>query len=101
MLALVVPLAAIGATGPGPVEWISKGLAYIPFVNPIRMPQNARLLMFFPLALCVAAVYRATRARSARELPRPTLITFFHIVVGMAAIAVAFLLVHEAVRAWA
>jgi hypothetical protein len=65
------------------------------FVRPLDLPYAARLWMFFPLVLCIAAVYRATRARSATELLRPTLITFMNIVVGMCLIALAAYLVHQ------
>jgi len=68
------------------------------FVHPLELPSGARLWMLLPLVACVATVYRATRARSARELPRATIITFIQIVVGMVAIAAAFYLVHLAAR---
>ena len=58
-------------------------LAWIPFVHPLQLPAGARLWMFLPLAACLAVVYRATRARTARELPRATLKTFLTIVIGM------------------
>lgn len=64
-------------------------------MHPVPLPAGARLWMFLPLALCVSLVYRATRARSAAELPLPTLITFLQIVVGMCLIAVAAYAVHE------
>jgi hypothetical protein len=70
------------------------------FVNPFKLPAGARLWMFLPLALCIAVVYRGTRARTARELPRATLITFINIVVGMILIALAAYLVHAVVLRW-
>ena len=72
-------------------------LSWIPFLHPIRLPAGSRLWMLLPLVLCIAAVYRATRARSLRRMPRATLITSVNITVGMVAIAVAFYLVHHAV----
>ncbi len=54
--------------------------------------------MMLPLVACVALVYRATRARGVRDMPRATVVTFINTVVGMALIAVAFYLVHLAVR---
>ncbi|MGD8451247.1 MAG: hypothetical protein PVJ57_05460 [Phycisphaerae bacterium] len=71
-------------------------LAWIPFVHPLKLPPGARLWMVLPLVLCVAVVYRATRARSVRDLPKATVWTFVNIIVGMVAIAVAFYLVHHA-----
>jgi hypothetical protein len=68
------------------------------FVHPLNLPYGARLWMMLPLVACVALVYRATRARHARELPRATLMTFTYTVVGMALIAAAFYAVHVAVR---
>ncbi|MBN2447633.1 MAG: hypothetical protein JXO22_12945 [Phycisphaerae bacterium] len=73
--------------------------AYIPFLHAWPWPVSplAHLLLFLPLAFCIALVYRATRARSASELPRATLITFVNIVVGMSLIALAFFVVYEVV----
>jgi len=67
------------------------------FVEPLKLPTGARLWMFLPLALCVATVYRATRARSPRELPVATVLTLVQITVIMALIAVGFLLLHLAI----
>jgi hypothetical protein len=72
-------------------------LAWIPFIHPLPLPDGARLWMFLPLAACVAVVYRATRARTARELPRATVRTFINIVVGMCLIAIAAYVIHEGV----
>lgn len=72
-------------------------LAWIPFVHPLPLPDGARLWMFLPLAACVAVVYRTTRARTARELPKATLRTFINIVVGMCLIAAVAYLIHQAV----
>ena len=71
--------------------------AWIPFVNPIALPASVRLWMFLPLALCIAVVYRATRARTPRDLIRPTLITFVQIVLGMTLIAIGFFVLHRLV----
>jgi hypothetical protein len=71
------------------------------FIQPIRLPDGWRLFMLLPLAACVALVYRASRARTVRELPRPTIITFFNIVIGMFLIALAFYLVHMLVLKFA
>lgn len=72
-------------------------LAWVPFVHPLKLPDGARLWMFLPLAACVAVVYRATRAHTARDLPRATLKTFLNIVVGMCLIAIAAYAIHEGV----
>lgn len=64
------------------------------FINPLHLPSRAFLWTLLPLVACVATVYRATRARDARDLPRATLITFVNIVVGMALIAAAFYALH-------
>jgi len=72
-------------------------LAWLPFVHPLKLPPGTRLWMFLPLAACIAVVYRATRARQARELPRAAVRTFVHIVVGMCALAVAAYVLYEAV----
>lgn len=76
--------------------WHPAILAFL-FIHPLKLPPGGRLWMLLPLTLCIAAVYRATRARRARELPWATLVTFVQIVVGMALIAVAFYAVHQAV----
>ena len=68
------------------------------FIHPASLPARGHLWMLLPLVACVATVYRATRARSPRDLPRATVLTFVNIVVGMAAIAVAFYLVHLGVK---
>lgn len=81
-------LAAGGAT-PG-----ADLLAWAPFVNPITLPTSARLWMFPPLALFIAMVYRASRARSTDGMLRGTLITFANIVVGMWLIAIGVYVVH-------
>lgn len=70
------------------------------FVHPIELPYSLRLWMFFPLALMIATVYRATRAHSPRELLVPTIVTFLQIVAGMFAIAIGFWLVHQLVLQW-
>jgi len=72
-------------------------LAWIPFVHPLQLPAGARLWMFLPLAACIAVVYRATRSRTARELPQATLRTFVTIVLGMCLIAVAAYVIHAVV----
>lgn len=72
-------------------------LAWIPFVYPLKLPPGSRLWMFLPLAACVAVVYRATRARTARELPWATVKTFLNIVIGMCLIAIAAYVIHAAV----
>jgi hypothetical protein len=64
------------------------------FINPVHLPSGAFLWMLLPLVACVATVYRATRVRTARELPRTTLFTFASIVAGMVLIAAAFYAVH-------
>jgi 4-hydroxybenzoate polyprenyltransferase len=68
------------------------------FLNPLKLPAGARLWMLLPLVACVALVYRVTRARDVRRMPRATVITFVNIVVGMALIALAFYLVHMGVK---
>ena len=70
------------------------------FIHPLKLPPGGRLWMFLPLALCIAAVYRATRARTPAELPFATLMTFVNIVLGMCLIAFGFYVVHEAVLRW-
>lgn len=73
------------------------GLVATLFIQPIELPPWMRLWMFLPLAACIALVYRATRVRSPEELPRATLVTFLHIVIGMVALAVAAYVLHEIV----
>lgn len=75
-------------------------LGWIPFLHPVKIPTGARLWMVLPLVLCVAAVYRATRVRTVRQMPKATLVTFVNIIIGMVAIAVAFYVVHQAVLHW-
>jgi hypothetical protein len=72
-------------------------MAWAPFINPIRISVTTRLLMYFPLAICVALVYRGTRSRSVSELPWPTVRVFFSIVIGMTLIAIAAYVIHELV----
>jgi hypothetical protein len=64
------------------------------FLHPVDLPNSARLWMLLPLVACVATVYRATRARTVAEMPAATVISFVQIIVGMAAIALAFYLAH-------
>ncbi len=68
------------------------------FIHPIELPAGWRLPLLVPLAVCIAAVYRATRSRSARELPFATAITTLNIVFGMFLIAVGFYVLHEVVK---
>ncbi len=68
------------------------------FVNPVLLPDGARLWMLLPLVACVATVYRATRVRTTADMPKATVYTFVNIVVGMGAIAAAFYGVHLVVR---
>jgi uncharacterized membrane protein YbjE (DUF340 family) len=75
---------------------LSQSALGLLFLHPLKLPVGARLWMLLPLVLCVALVYRATRARDAQQLFKPTLLTFVNIIVGMAAIAVAFYFVHHA-----
>lgn len=76
-------------------------IAWIPFLHPIAMPTSARILMFFPLAVAVAAVYRATRAEKASDLPKATVKTFVNICLGMWLIAIAAYVIHMGViRIW-
>lgn len=78
------------------------GLLGMLFVTPLTLPTALKLWMFLPLALCVALVYRATRARTPGDLPRATLITFLSIVAGMVAIAAGAYVLHlVAIRFWA
>lgn len=70
------------------------------FVNPLNVPDALRLWMFLPLALCVAVVYRATRARTAAELPVKTAVTFAGIVFGMVALALGAYVVSETFIHW-
>ncbi len=67
------------------------------FITPLKLPFG-RLWMFLPLALSIAVVYRATRARDPRRMIRSTAITFANIVVGMCLIAIAFYIVYEIVK---
>ena len=69
-------------------------LAWLPLLHPIELPTSARLWMFPPLALCIALVYRATRARSEDQLLRGSFVTFVNIVVGMWLIAIGAYAVH-------
>ena len=71
--------------------------AWIPFIHPLSLPSGARLWMFLPLAACVAIVYRATRVRDAREMPKAAFRTFINIIIGMCLIAVAAYVIHECV----
>ena len=72
---------------------------WIPGLHAWPWPMSARthLLLFLPLVLCIALVYRATRARRARDLLWPTLVAFLNITLGMVAIAVGFYVVYEIV----
>lgn len=68
------------------------------FLHPLPFPAGARFWMLLPLVACVAVVYRATRVRAAREMPRATVTSFLSIVVGMSAIAGAFYGAHLLAR---
>jgi phosphatidylserine synthase len=86
-LLLAVTHAAVG---------IHTALAVL-FIHPIKLPPGTRIWMLFPLVFCVAAVYRASRARSPAEIVGPTIRTFLGILLGMFAIAVGLLIAHEIV----
>lgn len=73
---------------------------WIPLLHPIAMPTSSRVWMFFPLAACVAIVYRATRARDVGEMPFLTIRTFVNIIIGMWLIALAAYAAHAAVLRW-
>ena len=77
------------------IDW----LAWMPLLHPIELPTSARLWMFPPLALCIAVVYRATRARSDESLMRGSMITFVNIVIGMWLIAIGAYAIH-AIALW-
>lgn len=64
------------------------------FIHPIKLPPGARLWMVLPLVLSIAIIYRATRARRASEMPWPTLVNFFTIVLSMCLIAAGFYALH-------
>ncbi len=64
------------------------------FIHPLKLPAGARLWMFLPLALSIAVIYRATRARHASEMPWPTLVNFITIVLSMCLIAAGFYALH-------
>lgn len=66
------------------------------FITPITLPATWRFWMLFPLVACVSLVYRASRARRVGELPWPTVVTFFQIILGMGLIAAAFYAAHWA-----
>lgn len=72
---------------------VPLGLGWL-FVHPLSLPPGARFWMMLPLVACVALVYRATRARTVRDLPKSTGLTFISIIAGMAAIAAGFYIVH-------
>lgn len=74
---------------------MTTGLLAMLFIHPLHLPPHGRLWMFLPLALCIAVVYRATRAQTPREMIRPTVVTFFNIVIGMVLIAVGVYALHE------
>ena len=76
----------------------SHELLALLFINPLHLPSGTRLWMMLPLVACVATVYRATRVRHVREMPRATIFNFVSIVLGMTAIAVAFYLAHLVAR---
>lgn len=70
------------------------------FVHPLKLPAGSRLWTFLPLALCIAAVYRATRAQTPAELPKATIISFVMITLAMSGIALGFYLLHQVVIAY-
>ena len=80
--------------------WCASGTLAALFLHPLDLPAGARLWMFLPLAVCIAAVYRGTRAHTVRELPRATAITLLHIVAGMVVIALVAYAVHAAALRW-
>ncbi|QOJ15007.1 MAG: hypothetical protein HRU75_10270 [Planctomycetia bacterium] len=81
------------------IGWLSAAnlVAWAPFVNPLKLPPGTRLWLVLPLLLCVAIVYRVTRAQSAAGLVRPTLTTFLNILIGMVLIAAGAYAAHELV----
>ncbi len=83
----------------GLVSWFAATLGWL-FMHPMQLPGRMHLWMLLPLVVCVAVVYRATRARRPAEMPRPTAITFVNITVGMFLIAGASYAVHMFVKAY-
>lgn len=75
-------------------------LAWIPFITPLGLPSSSRLWMFPPLAMCIAVVYRATRARTSDKLLRGSIITFVNITIGMVLIGVGAYALHGLVLWW-
>lgn len=65
--------------------------AWIPILEawPWAFTPGARLLSFFPLVLCIAIVYRATRIRRIEEMPKGVAITFLNMVFFMGGLTVA------------
>lgn len=82
-----------------PVDWVDAlpMLGWTPFLHPIALPPGVRLWFLPPLLICVALVYRATRARTPRDVLRATPRTFVTILLGMAAIALGAFGIHLAV----
>ncbi|MCA9244756.1 MAG: hypothetical protein KDA32_12410 [Phycisphaerales bacterium] len=70
------------------------------FWQPIELPLRMRLVMFLPLALCIAAVYRATRSKRVEDLPKSTALAFMNITLGMGALAVGAYCLYELVLWW-
>jgi hypothetical protein len=70
---------------------------YIPILHAFPWPVTSvtRLVMFFPLVLAVAIVYRTTRIQRVEDLPKGAAITFVNIVVGMFAIALGLWLAFQ------
>jgi hypothetical protein len=71
-------------------------LMWIPIWHawPWSFSPGARLLSFFPLVLCIAIVYRATRVRHVEELPKGVVITFLNMVLFMGGITVGLYLLY-------
>ena len=70
------------------------------FVHPLKLPPGGRLFLFFPLALCIAIVYRVTRAERVGDLPWPSFKNFLGIVLARWALALAFFAAHQLAIRW-
>lgn len=64
-------------------------LAYRPFLDPIDVSAFWYLLLI-PLALGVAAVYKAVRVRSMNDYPKEVAVMTVQVVLGVAGLAVGF-----------
>ena len=65
------------------------------FTTAVPLSAGQRMLLFFPLCLSIAIVYKTLRCESLREVPLSTVILWVTIVIGMYVVGVGFWMLYS------